>query len=291
MRIIFLLLISFSSFGQATFHSLLAEMNPNSILSIDNVSILYDSINFKLQPNLPGNDLYQPTIVYDSGNVYITGSLGTAKYYARPMIIPYYKNLGFDSPVPVNLGITTSNGHARQAGYMIGDTLMTVMEHPHNTSLYIFRAQSANDVYSFTRAPFANVIGTSQSYPQIHYLQDEINDDSTYFVLGQINDSYPGGNWGDNTFRNWSADTEFAEGGTTINERYISSPNQSLNYASGWRYFIISDRPSQNWQKRYLIKTKDFKCFYNFYESFNVCDTIFDTDLSNYLVFDPGGGR
>lgn len=290
MRFIFLLLISFSSFGQATFHSLISDPLPNSILVIGSETITYNKDDYKFSPNAPSNDLYQQSIVYDSGNSYILGVLGLEDWYDRPMLIPYYDNLGFDRPVPVNRGITNSDGHARPGGYMIGDTLINVIEHPHNTSLWILRAQKANDVYSFTRKPFTNVIGSSQSYPQIHYLGNEINSDSAYFVLGQMNDSYPGGNWGDETFRVWTADREFAEGGGSADDRYVSTPNQSAQYASGWRYFIINFRPSERWKQRYLIKTKDFKCFYNWTESFSVCDTLSDAVLSNFLVFSPGAG-
>lgn len=254
-------------------------------LTISSTTITFTAATVKAQPQAASNNLYTPNLLHHVQDTHLIFGLGITDYNGRPFILSYYQGLGLDRPVPINrYPLTTSDAHPRPSGIIVNDKLNVLQEHSHDTSFYIFRANTANDFYAFTK--LTEEIGTSCSYPQIHTLED-----GTYFVLGQVIDSSrPGGNYGDANFENWSADTQIADSGGGINTRYPTTPNQRIINQDDWRYFMINHRPSERWQQRYLFKTKDFVTFYNFDESFNTGIIIADADLSNFLAFDPGGG-
>lgn len=260
----------------------------SDVLVLDSSTIIFDKTSYKFNPNAPSPNLYTPAILWDSASedVLIFTNLDIHTYFSRPYVIPYYKDLGIDRPIPVGYAPgNPDDPHSRQAGIIIGNRLKTIVEHPHNTSYWIFTAQNDNDYYSFTLN--STGIGSDCSYPQVHRLSDN----SYLLASGQQSNDNPGKNAGDSNFANFGADTVVMNGSISSNTFYMWCPPQSRSYTSGWKYFIIVRNPGQLYQDLYVLKTQDFVSIKNWDESVSTNIPLSSSDLSsNYFAFSPGGG-
>lgn len=270
------------------FQALLADGVSNNFV-LSGSTIVFDKARFKFNPHAPSPNLYTPAILWDSatGDVLIFTNLDIHDYFSRGYVIPYFNNLGIDRPIPVGFAPgNPDDPHSRQAGVIVNNLLHIVVEHPHNTSYWLFRAQNAGDYYAMDLLAGSEWIGTDCSYPQIHKLAD----DSFLLISGQQSNDDPGKNDGDSNFDNFGSDTTMVDPGGSANTRYFWTPPQSRAYASGWKYLIVADNPGLLYQDVWLMKTQDGVNMYNWDESFNTSIMVSNTDLANYHIFNPGGG-
>ena len=257
-------------------------------LVFDDEVITFASADIRIDTSGIGNQLLQNHCIYKNGHTYLLGRMNWSNLQSRTFILPYFDGIGLDRPHMVHDGVGVDS-HARPSGIMVGNKIHLVQEHPHDTSLYIYKANNENDPYSFKKQ--VEEIGVSCSYAELFELQD-----GRFVTYGQgVSSAKSAINIGDSGFANWGADTVFAESVSVTN--YPATPLNYSHSVDGWRYFTINDRqsgvPPLGWRKKYLVKTKDFDTLYNFTETFSktfsVNGQITAAELNaNFLYYNLG---
>lgn len=292
MKILLLLLISFSSFGQATFHSLLSDPVRQPLALGDVVAFPLEEARAQGAINL----LVTPTLLYDSGKCHLV--------YQNPTdgsknILTYDERYGVSRPIRFMRDIDVTDSHHRPAVVSVNDTLYLPVETDHNHSpIGVIKARYPNDELVFQLSNITIGTGAPASYPT--YPTFYQNKDGIHVNIGQVDDIETAFNKNTSGYfggtSNWTANAQITTRAAIEDEHYpLAIYNKNPNVTNKLPFVVNGrndDLQPARWFRRYLIKadiTSGGVTYYNWDESFSKTSQLTDTELAtNFKYYDVG---
>lgn len=289
MRILFFLLISVSSFGQATFHSLISETAKKLPFVLGEL-IQITPADARAQGQF--NSIVTPSSIYDSGKTHISWQ---TEVVGSLNILTYDDRYGLSRPTRIYPPRGTYDNHHRPALIQDGDTLYMGAESVHNDNpIDILRARHAHDelVWQLSATKIgSDITNESPTYP--HFSEKQ----GIFVQVSQFQDDKLGYNKNSEGFfeGTWSSEIEITTRAANedahypaciVNEHIITDRVPFV--VNGWNV----DVSPATWFRKYLIRA-DIQAasntYYNWDESFSKTSQLTSAEFgTNFLYYTTG---